>query len=165
MNKKLEQQLNKQVNAEMGAAYLYLSMSAYFAENNLHGFSHWMKIQFREEQAHATKLYSYIIERGGKVVLEEIEAPKKVWNGIIDAFEDVLKHEEKVTALINDLTDLAIKEKDNASAALLQWFVSEQVQEEDMVSNVLDSLKLYSKDTSGLLLLDKEASTREYEPI
>ena len=100
LNKKLEKELNKQLNAELDAAYLYLSMSAYLASNNLPGFSNWMKIQFEEEQFHALKLYNYIIERGGNVILTAIDTPKNKWKDIVDVYKDVLAHEEKITSLI-----------------------------------------------------------------
>ncbi len=165
LTEKLEQELNKQVNAEMYSAYLYLSMSAYLASKNLSGFSNWMKVQFEEEQSHAMKLYNYILERGGRVILEQVEAPKKVWNGIIDVFEDVLEHEQKVTSLINNLIDVSISEKDHASVSMLQWFINEQVEEEASVSDMLDQLKLIEGKGSGLFMLDREAKQRVFVPI
>lgn len=165
LKKRLEQELNNQLNAELYSAYLYLSMSAYLATINLQGFSNWMKVQFEEEQAHAMKLYSYILDRGGRVILSQIEAPKTEWNGIIDIFEDVLAHEQKVTELINNLVDASMEEKDHASVSYLQWFVNEQVEEEAGVSDILDQLKLIEGKGSGLFMLDREAKQRVFVPI
>ncbi len=162
ISNKLEKELNKQMNAELYSAYLYLSMSAYLAEKNLNGFSHWMKLQFEEEQAHAMKFFQYILDRGGKVSLEKINEPKSSWDGIIDLFENVLKHEENVTSLINNLVNVAIEEKDHATVTLLQWYVSEQVEEEATVSDILNQLKLIEGKGSGLFMLDREAKTRSF---
>lgn len=164
LSKRLEQELNKQINAEFYSAYLYLSMSAYLADNNLSGFSNWMKVQFEEEQFHALKLYRYVIERGGKVTLESIEKPQSEWSGIIDLFDAVLEHEQKVTALINNLVDVAIQEKDHATVNMLQWFVAEQVEEEASVADLLDQLKLIDGKGSALLMLDREAKQRVFTP-
>lgn len=164
LNKKLEIELNKQVNAELEAAYLYLSMSAYLASNNLSGFSNWMKIQFEEEQFHALKLYDYIIERGGNVSLTAIDKPKTKWKDIVDVYKDVLAHEEKITSLINNLVDLAIQEKDHATVNMLQWYVAEQVEEEAGVSEILDQLELIGGKGSGMFMLDREMKQRTFTP-
>ncbi len=165
LKSRIEQELNKQLNAEMYSAYLYLSMSAYLSTINLQGFSNWMKIQFEEEQSHAMKLYDYIIDRGGRVVLEQVDAPRKEWNGIIDIFENVLEHEQKVTAMINNLVDIGMEEKDHATVSILQWFVNEQVEEESGVSDTLDQLKLIEGKGAGLFMLDREAKQRVFVPI
>jgi ferritin len=162
LNKRLETELNKQVNAEFYSAYLYLSMSAYLADSNLNGFSNWMKIQFEEEQAHAMKFYQFILDRSGKVTLDKIEAPKTEWNGVIDVFEEVLKHEQHVTALINNLIEIAYEEKDHATVAELQWFVTEQVEEEATVSDILDQLKMIEGKGAGLFMLDREMKQRSF---
>ena len=164
LNTRLEVELNKQLNAELYSAYLYLSMSAFLASKNLSGFSNWMKVQFEEEQFHALKLYNYIIDRGGKVTLTAIEAPKTEWNDILDVFKDVLAHEEKVTDLINELVNVSMEEKDHATVSILQWFVTEQVEEEATVSDLLDQLKLVEGKGSGLFLLDREAKQRVFTP-
>ena len=160
IKKKLEVELNKQLNAEMYSAYLYLSMAAYLSSKNLSGFANWMKIQFEEEQSHAMKLYQYIIDRGGRVYFDSIDAPQTEWESIIAVFEDVLVHEEKITAMINELVNTAIEEKDHATVNLLQWFVSEQVEEEANVSDILDQLKLIEGKGAGLFMLDREAKQR-----
>ncbi len=162
LNKRLELELNNQVNAELYSAYLYLSMSAYLASKNLSGLSHWTKVQFEEEQYHAMKLFQYILDRGGDVTLDTIEKPKSEWNGVLDVFNDVLLHEIKVTGLINNLTDVAIQEKDHATVNMLQWFISEQVEEEAGVSDMLDQLKLVEGKGSGLFMLDREAKQRVF---
>jgi ferritin len=165
ISNKLEKELNSQLNAELYSAYLYLSMAAYLSQKNLSGFSNWMKIQFEEEQSHANKLFQYILDRGGNVELEQINKPKNEWNGIIDIFENILKHEQYITSRINDLVDTAMAEKDHATVALLQWYVSEQVEEEATVSDMLDQLRLIDGKGSGLFMLDREAKQRVFNPI
>ncbi len=165
ISNKLENALNSQLNAELYSAYLYLSMAAYLSQNNLSGFSNWMKVQFEEEQSHANKLFQYILDRGGNVKLEEISKPKNKWNNIIDVFEDILKHEQYITSRINELVDIAMSEKDHATVALMQWYVSEQVEEEATVSDILDQLKLIEGKGSGLFMLDREAKQRVFNPI
>src|SRR5512136_2258687 len=137
ISKTIEQALNKQVNREFYSAYLYLAMSSYFESVNMKGFAHWMRVQAKEEQMHALKIYDYIIARGGKSSLLDIEAPKAKWSSAGKVFEEVYAHEQKVTAMINGLVDLAIKEKDHASFEMLQWFVKEQVEEEEHSSAIL----------------------------
>lgn len=165
INKRVEEELNKQVNAEMYSAYLYLSMSAYCADNNLAGFSHWMQLQFEEEQAHAMKFFQYILDRGGKVELKQINQPKHEWDGIIDVFDAVLKHEQHITKMINDLVNVAMEERDHATVNLLQWYVSEQVEEEATVSDLLDQLRLIEGKGAGLFMLDREAKLRTNSPV
>lgn len=165
ISNKLEKELNKQLNAELYSAYLYLSMAAYLSQKNLNGFSNWMKIQFEEEQAHANKLFQYILDRGGNVELLEIKKPKSEWNDIIDVFENILKHEEHITSRINDLVDVATAEKDHATVVLMQWYVNEQVEEEATVNDMLDQLKLIEGKGSGLFMLDREAKQRVFKPI
>lgn len=165
ISKRLEEELNKQLNAELYSAYLYLSMAAYLATKNLPGFSSWMKVQFEEEQAHAMKLFQYIIDRGGKVELMEIKAPKMSWQGIIDVFESVVNHESHVTKMINNLVDMALEEKDHATVSLMQWYVTEQVEEEASVNDIFDQLKLIDGQGAGLFMLDREARQRVFVPI
>jgi ferritin len=165
INKRVEEELNKQLNAELYSAYLYLSMSAYCADNNLAGFSHWMRMQFEEEQDHAMKFFQYILERGGKVALKQIDEPQHEWKDIIDVFEHVLRHEQHVTSMINDLVDVAMEERDHATVNMLQWYVSEQVEEEATVSDLLDQLRLIEGKGPGLFMLDREAKTRVNGPV
>lgn len=165
LSKNLEEELNKQLNAELYSAYLYLSMSSFLALKNLAGFSNWMKIQFEEEQAHALKFYGYIIDRGGTINLKQIDAPPRKWNDVIDVFEAVLVHEQKITGLINNLIDLAFNEKDHATVSMLQWFIDEQVEEEAAVSEIIEQLKLIEGKGAGLFIIDRELKQRVFVPI
>jgi len=160
----MQNELNKQINAEMYSSYLYLSMSAYFQSVSLSGFANWMRVQAQEELFHAMKFYDFVNERGGKIQLELIEKPPVSWNSCIDAFENVLQHEKKVTGLINNLVDLAISEKDHATKIFLQWFVTEQIEEESNASEILHKLKLTGNEGSGLFMLDRELAQRVFTP-
>ncbi len=153
---------NKQINAEMYSAYLYLSMEAYFQSINLTGFANWMRVQTQEEMMHAMKFYDFVFERGGKVELEAIDKPPMIWDSPLAAMKEVLKHEKHVTSLINDLVDLAIKEKDHASNIFLQWFVTEQVEEEASADAVIQRLKLAKDNSSGLFMIDAELGQRVF---
>jgi len=165
ISKRLEAELNNQLNAELYSAYLYLSMSAYLSIKNLSGFSHWMKMQFEEEQAHAMKIFQYILDRGGNVELLDIKSPKKDWKDILDIFHTVVNHEAHVTKMINNLVNIALEEKDHATVAMLQWYVSEQVEEESTVNDIYDQLKLIEGKGAGLFMLDREAKQRTATPI
>lgn len=159
--KTLEAALNKQVNREFYSAYLYLAMSAYFETVSLKGFAKWMRIQAKEERAHALKIYDFIIARGGKVTLEAIEAPKARWTSASKVFEETYAHEQKVTAMINSLVDLAIKEKDHATFEMLQWFVKEQVEEEANSSDILNQIRIIGDVPGHLFYLDHQLGKRE----
>ena len=160
--KKIEKALNEQINAEFYSAYLYLSMSAYLNDISLTGFAGWTRAQYEEEMFHAMKMYDFVLERGGKIKLKAIETPKHQWKGIIDVFEDILAHEQKITGLINDLVSLGIDERDHATVNFLQWFVDEQVEEEASVSDLLAQLKLVGGNGSGLFMLDRETAQRKF---
>ena len=160
INKKVETTLNEQVNAEIYSSYLYLSMSAYFSSINLAGFAQWMKAQALEEMVHAMKIYDYINERGGRVLLSAIAAPPTAWESPVVVFTATLEHEQKVTGLINNLVDVAIAEKDHATNIFLQWFVSEQVEEEASVDEVLQKLKMVGDQGHGLFMMDRELGAR-----
>ena len=164
IGKKMEKALNGQLNAELYSSYLYLSMAAYFDSIDLPGFANWMRIQYQEEEFHGLKFFDHIQERGGRVSLQAIEAPPTDWTSPFNAFEETLKHEQKVTGLINDLVYLAREERDNASEIFLQWYVSEQVEEEDSVSTVLGQLKLIKDSPQALFMLDKELAQRVFTP-
>ena len=164
IGKKVEQALNEQVNAEMYSAYLYLSMESYFKSLNLNGFAKWMRAQSQEEMMHAMKIYDFVIERGGRVLLKPIEGPQTKWDSPLDVFEAVSKHEQKVTGLINNLVDLAISEKDHATNSFLQWFVSEQVEEEASADEVVQQLKMMEKAPGGMFMLDRELGQRVFTP-
>ncbi|MBN1786068.1 MAG: ferritin [Candidatus Methanofastidiosa archaeon] len=160
----IEEALNKQVNWEFYSAYLYLSMSAYFESVGLPGFASWMRVQAQEEQVHAMKFYDYIVARGGRVNLIAIEEPPSSWPSPEDVFEETYKHEQKVTGLINALVTLAIKEEDYATRNMLQWFIDEQVEEEESAYKALEKLKLVGNEGSGLYMLDKEFALRVFNP-
>lgn len=162
--KKMEDALNDQVKFELWSAYLYLSMASYFEDMGLMGFANWMKVQEQEEKFHATKFYNYTFERGGRIRLQTLEAPENTWESPLVAFKEVLKHERSVTARINDLMNLAIEEKDHATASYLKWFIDEQVEEEASVQDVINKLKLVEGNPSALYLLDKELATRVFTP-
>jgi ferritin len=157
---KMQKALNGQMNAELYSSYLYLSMNAYFKSVNLDGFANWMYYQAQEELEHAMKFYDFICQRGGRVQLAQIEAPPSEWNSPLAVFEDTLAHEQKVTGLINDLVEIANEERDHASQIFLQWFVSEQVEEEDSVGGVLEQLKLMGEAKGGLFMMDREMAKR-----
>jgi ferritin len=161
ISKTMELALNKQVNRELYSAYLYLAMSSHFETVNMKGFAHWMRIQAREEQSHAMKIYDYIIARGGKPSLLAIEAPKAKWSSAGKVFEEVYAHEQKVTAMIHGLVDLAVKEKDHASFEMLQWFVKEQVEEEEHSSAILAQVQCVGDIPGHLFYLDHQLGKRE----
>lgn len=160
----MESALNDQINAELYSAYLYLAMNCYLEDIGLPGAANWMRMQAQEETFHAMKMHDYVIERGGRVRLKAIEAPPGEWKSAPGVFENVLVHEQKVTGLINNLVNLALDERDHATNIFLQWFVSEQVEEEASASDILQKLKLIGKDTSGLFALDQELGQRVFTP-
>lgn len=162
LNKKMEQALNAQVNAEMYSAYLYLAMEGFFQSANLNGFAAWMRAQAQEEMFHAMKLYDYIFERGGTVTLTAIEGPQTSWDSPLDVFKNVSAHEQKVTGLINDLMDLAIAEKDHAAQSFLNWFVDEQVEEESNADAIVQQLALTADAPGGMFMLDRELGQRVF---
>ncbi len=163
MNEKIQDAFNKQINAELYSAYLYLAMAAYFEDINLPGFAGWMQCQAQEEVMHAMKFFHFINERGGRATMAPIEGPKNEWNSPLNAFEDAYAHEQKVTAMINDLVDLAMTEKDHAANNFLQWFVAEQVEEEATADGVVQKIKL-AGDGGGLFMVDKELGQRVFTP-
>lgn len=165
LSKKLEEALNAQINAEFWSAYLYLSMAADMSDKGLAGASNWFNVQFKEEQDHAIKIFNYILSRDGKVKLTPISKVATSWNSLLKAFEDTLKHEKEVTAMINNLYELAIAEKDYATQSMLKWFIDEQVEEEDNAKTLIDKLKLIGDNGYGLYELDKELAARVYTPI
>lgn len=162
LSKKMEKALNGQINAEMYSSYLYLAMSAYFESTGLGGFSRWMQAQAQEELTHAMKFYHFVNERGGRVMLEAIEAPTSKWKSPLAVFQATYAHEQKVTGLINGLADLAVKEKDHATNSFLQWFVTEQVEEEATAGDIVNKLKLVSDAPGGLFLIDRELGARAF---
>jgi ferritin len=164
LTQKVQDAINDQLNAELYSAYLYYSMAAYFESISLKGFSHWMRVQALEELTHAQKLFSYLNDRGGRVLMKPIEAPPSEWASPLAVFEEAYAHEVKVTALINQLMDLALAESDHATCNFLQWFVGEQVEEEASADDVVQKLKLVEKTEGGLFLLDQEMDKRTFVP-
>ncbi len=165
LNKKIEDAINYQINAELWSAYLYLSMSLDCASKGLQGAANWFEIQYQEEQAHAMKFKNYIIARGGRVVLQPIQEVQTEWNTLLDIFKDTLAHEQKVTALLNNLYKIALEETDVATQSMLKWFIDEQVEEEENATSMIDALKMIGDNGYGLYMLDKELSTRIFVPI
>ncbi len=162
LGKKMEEALNRQVNAEFYSAYLYLSASAWFANKNLPGFANWMRVQTMEESTHAIKIYNFINSRGGTVKLTTVEGPKTDWPSPLAIFQDALAHERKVSAMIDDLVDTAAKERDHASGIMLQWFVTEQVEEESNAEAIVRQLGLAGENPNALLMLDREMGARTF---
>ena len=153
LGEKIQAAMNQQINAELHSAYIYASMSAYFADKNLNGFANWMRIQAQEEMVHAMKFYDFIIERRGRVLLQPLEGVPTEWANPLAVFENALAHEQKITGMINNLVNLSIKDKDHAANSFLQWFVDEQVEEVASMSYLCDVAKM-----AGDRLLHLEAA-------
>ena len=162
LNQKIEEALNAQIHAEMWSAYLYLSMAAYCHSQGNPGMGKWFEVQFQEEQDHAKIFFNYVISRGGNVVLKPIEAVPTTWNSVLEVFESTLEHEQKVTALINNLFAITAAENDYATQSMLKWFIDEQVEEEETAQNIIDNLKMIKDNGYGLYMLDKELGARVY---
>ena len=160
INKSMQDAMNDQINKELYSSYLYLSMAAYFEDKNLPGFARWMRIQEAEEREHAMKFYDFILERGGKVTLKTIDAPKTEWKSTLEVAEEVAAHEAKVTASIHALYELALKEKDYPAQVMLQWFITEQVEEEKNAAEIVANLKLIEERGTAVLMLDHRLGKR-----
>ena len=160
LSKKMEEQLNEQINAEIYSGYLYYAMEAYFEDEDLTGFANWMHVQAQEELLHADKFFNYINERGGRVKLDGIEGPKNDWDSPLEVFKEAYEHETKVTERINNLYDLALEEKDHATASFLKWFIDEQVEEEASADEIVNKLKRIGDSGHGIFMLDNELSNR-----
>ena len=159
---KIQDAINAQINAELWSAYLYLAMGMHFESEGRAGIANWFRIQFKDEQAHAEIFINYLNSRGGRVVLKPIDAVPESWESPLAAFEATLAHEQKVTALINNLYALAEAEHDYATRGKLDWFVSEQVEEEETATNFIERLKLIGNDGLALYMLDQELASRVY---
>ena len=157
----MENALNNQIKEEFFSAYLYKSMAAYFESTNLKGFAHWMELQAAEELAHGQKFYTYINSRFGEITLLPIEAPKSKWKSPLDAFEDAFDHEKKITKFIYSLVKQARSDNDYATETFLQWFVTEQVEEEDSADEIVQKLKMAGNNNHAILLLDRELMQRQ----
>jgi len=166
LNQRIEKIINEQINAELYSSYLYLAMSAYCADLGLAGFANWLKIQVQEELAHVEFMFNYLIERNGRVVLETVEKPPVEWNNIIEVFEETLKHEQYISSRINNIVNVALEEKDHATASFYKWFLDEQVEEEATASDVLSKLKLTKAEGSALFFMDQEMAKRVFvQPV
>jgi ferritin len=163
IGKPMQDAMNEQINKELFSSYLYLSMAAFFEDKNLPGFASWMRIQADEEREHAMKFYDFILERGGRVQLKAIDAPKTEWNSNLEVVEEVAAHEAKVTASIYALYELALKEKDYPAQVMLQWFISEQVEEEKSAAEIVASMKMIQARETAVLQLDHHLSKRKGE--
>ena len=160
MNRKVVEAINDQIKNELFSGYLYLSMSAWFETQNLHGMAKWMKMQAGEEQEHAMKFFKYLNERGAAVVLKAIDSPQVEFESALQIFEMALKHEEFITAKINSLYELAVAENDYPTQILLQWYINEQVEEEDNAHTAVDMLKMTDGKAYQLLMLDSKFGAR-----
>ena len=156
----IEDALNEQMNAEMYSSYLYLSMSGYFAGRSMNGLANWMRVQAEEEWAHGMKFFTFLLDRGGKPVLKQIDQPPTEFGSPADCFEQVLAHEQKVTGLIHSLVKLASDENDIASGPFLDWFVDEQVEEEKAASEILDQLRMVGDNPAALFMIDQALGSR-----
>ena len=163
LSQKLQDAINEQIKNELYSAYLYLSMAAYSEDASLPGFANWMRLQAQEEVSHAMKLFDFINERGGRVVLHAIDQPPAEFESPTDLFERTLEHERKVTGMIHHLYELALKENDYPTQVMLHWFIEEQVEEEDSASQILGTLERIGDKGHALVMLDRELSRRAAE--
>ena len=160
MDKKLAKELNQQINEEMASAYIYQAMAAWLENKNYEGFAGWMKVQAKEETAHADKFYKFLLDRGEKIEFLAIGKPENDFASVLEIFEITLKHEKFIPGRINLLSELAEKVKDRPAEIMLQWFITEQVEEEKNPAVMIEKLKLIKEGTGGFFYLDKEAGKR-----
>jgi len=164
ISKKMSEAVNEQLNFELYSSYIYASMASWFKNQNLEGFANWMNVQVKEELDHASRLYDFLHNSGGEVVFAAIPKPQTSWDGVVEVFETTLDHEGQVTTRINNLIDLALDERDHATNARLQWFITEQVEEESNVLAVLQQVKMIKDSPEALILMDRELGSRVYTP-
>ncbi|TAL68245.1 MAG: ferritin [Bacteroidetes bacterium] len=164
IKKVIQDAINEQIVRELYSSNLYLSMAAYYRLINLNGFANWMRVQVQEEMFHAMKFFDYMLERGGEAMIGVIDAPPTKWDSPLDVFIAAQKHEESVTEHINKLATLAMKENDYATNILLQWFITEQVEEEATVTEIVERMRLAGDSKSSLFMLDSELKTRVFVP-
>jgi len=160
LSAKLEEALNKQINEEYYSSYLYRSMVAYMEDQNLDGCAHWMRMQADEEHLHALKIFDYMLDRGARVELAAVAVPPRDWDSPLAAFEAALEHEQYMTKNITELADLALEERDHATNNIMQWYVSEQVEEEANVDDIVKKLLMVGESGPGLFMMDRELKTR-----
>jgi len=164
IGERLDAAINDQIKNELESYYIYLSMAAYFHTMSLDGMGHWMRCQAHEEMIHAMKFFEHLIDRDGKVVLQDLKQLKTGWSSPLEAFQDAFEHEKFISGKINDLTTIAREEKDYASEPLLAWFSDEQIEEEASTGKIVDELAMIGEDKSALLMLDRELGARAYPP-
>lgn len=165
LSKAMEKALNDQVNFEIYSSYLYMAMTSALEAMNYKGAAHWMRIQTLEELFHANKFFNYIIDREGRATLQEIKKPKTEWKSLLDVFEDAHKHEQLVTSRICNLVDLALTEKDHVTNSTLQWFVTEQIEEESNGKTIIEKIKRTKNSTDSLMIIDNELAARVLSPM
>lgn len=164
ISKAMTEALNSQINKEIYSSYLYLGMSAFAARKGMQGVSNWFFVQTQEELTHAQRIYDYILRQGAGVELDAIAKPDHAFKSVLDLFEKSLEHERFVTASINALVDLAVKERDHATEVFLQWFVNEQVEEEESVATIIDQIRLAGETGGGMFMIDRELAARVFTP-
>lgn len=164
ISKKMASALNAHLNFEFYSSYIYVSMASHAHHMGLKGFANWFNVQVQEELVHVQRIYNYILNQGEKVVLEAIEKPRNKFDSPLALFEITLEHERQVTARINKLAGLARKENDHATSTMLQWFITEQVEEESAAGDIIQQLKLVGNSGNGLFLVDKELGARTFVP-
>jgi ferritin len=165
IGQRMQEAMNEQIMHETGSAYLYFSMAAYFHAKGVDGMAQWMKAQAQEEFGHALRFFNHINDRGGRIELLGIDKPQKEWDSPLAAFKAALEHEKFITGKIDELVKIAREENDNAAEIALQWFVTEQIEEEDSVSKVIDMLELIGESGHGLLMADRELGQRVPGPL
>jgi ferritin len=164
ISNKMQNLINDQIQKEFFSEYFYLSMQAYFTSINLDGFANFFAVQTQEEHAHGMLFFDYVLETGGKITLQQIEQPQNNFESPIQVFQMALEHEKKVTASIYNLVDASLAEKDYTSHAFLQWFITEQREEESTLDKIIGKLKLIGDDGKGLLMMDTELAARTFTP-
>jgi len=160
ISKKMQGAINEQIKNELYSGYLYLSMAAWAESQNLPGFANWMRVQAGEETGHALKFFEFVVDRGGRVTLFAIDQPPVEFKSATALFEQTLEHEQKVTGMIGKLYELALKESDYPAQVLLQWYISEQVEEEKNATHILDTLKAIGEKGQALVMMDRELGKR-----
>ena len=160
LSQRLQDAINGQIQHEFYSAYLYLSMSAHFATVHLPGCARWMRLQSQEEALHAMKLFDFVLEREGRVVLQAIEQPPAKFKSPVNVFQQALEHERKVTGMIHRLYELAAKDNYYATQVMLQWFIEEQVEEERTANDIVEQLKMIGDQPAALFILDKDLGAR-----
>jgi len=161
----MQEALNQHLHHELESSYLYLSMAAYLSAVNFPGAAHWMRLQSQEELVHAMKVYNYINDRSGRNILLALDAPPNEWESLLNVFESALEHEKRMTRQINALVDLSLQEKDHATNLMLQWLVTEQVEEEAIFSELINKFKLAGSDGSSAFMLDEGLARRTSKPV